>query len=460
VLRWALAFIVLLLPSTADAKRVALVIGNSTYLHAGTLANPKNDATDVAAALKKLGFEAIVAFDLDKTSFDRKVREFAAALSGAEAGVFFYAGHGLQVAGRNYLMPVDAKLIAAEAVDFETVPLDVVHRVMERQANTNILFLDACRNNPLARNLARAMGTRSTEIARGLAPVESGVGTLISFSTQPGNVALDGSGRNSPFASALIGRLTTSADDLSAILIDVRNDVRKATDNKQVPWEHSSLTGRFYFRTPPATATVPRAPPPPTLRLSEAAEAWSAAKDTTSVPVLEDFVVRYKDTFYAGLARARIEELKRAQTIIAKADSAPKEAITRPSLQLSRGEIRDALYRTIMEHMSKKRSSRNEEQTASENYHAAPRPRALAVCIDWTKTMPTVVSSGGVTGAYSGRGNTGCRGLSSDECGRYARERCHNRGLCSARGQKCVLVDINGRNVLTLDEAWVKQFAQ
>ena len=457
MLRWAIAFIVLLAPSIANAKRVALVIGNSTYLHAGTLANPKNDATDIAAALKKLGFEAIAAFDLDKTSFDRKVREFAAALSGSEAGVFFYAGHGLQVAGRNYLMPVDAKLIAAEAVDFETVPLDVVHRIMERQANTNILFLDACRNNPLARNLARAMGTRSTEIGRGLAPVESGVGTLISFSTQPGNVALDGSGRNSPFASALIGRLIMSTDDLSAILIDVRNDVRKATENKQVPWEHSSLTGRFYFRTAPAIAAP--APPAPTLRLSEAAEAWSAAKDTTNVSVLEDFVARYKDTFYAGLARARIEELKRAQTM-AKADSAPKEATTRPSLQRSRAEVRDALYRSIMEHMSKRRSSRDMEQTASENYHTAPRPKAMAVCIDWEKTTPTVLNSGGLTGAYSGRGNTGCRGLSSDQCGRYARKRCHNRGLCSSRGQKCVLVDINGRNALRLDEAWVKQFAQ
>ena len=103
---------------------------------------------------------------------------------------------------------------------------------MERATTTNIIFLDACRNNPLARNLARAMGTRSTEIGRGLAAVESGVGTLISFSTQPGNVALDGSGRNSPFAGALVKRINTSGDDLSALLIDVRNDVRKENQPK------------------------------------------------------------------------------------------------------------------------------------------------------------------------------------------------------------------------------------
>src|SRR6202040_615715 len=116
---------------------------------------------------------------------------------------------------------------------------------MEGKTNTNVLFLDACRNNPLARNLARAMGTRAPAIGRGLAPIESGVGTLISFSTQPGNVALDGSGRNSPFAGALVKRLSGANDDLSIILIGVRNDVMKDTQRKQVPWEHSALTGRF-----------------------------------------------------------------------------------------------------------------------------------------------------------------------------------------------------------------------
>ncbi len=125
-------------------------------------------------------------------------------MRGAPVAVFFYAGHGLQVGGQNYLVPVDAQLVTASALDFEMVRLDLVHRAMEREASTNILFLDACRNNPLARNLARTMGTRSTAIGRGLAPVEAGVGTLVSFSTQPDNVALDGTGRNSPFAGALV----------------------------------------------------------------------------------------------------------------------------------------------------------------------------------------------------------------------------------------------------------------
>ena len=251
--------LLMVLPSAVLAeKRVALVIGNSAYKHAGELTNPKNDAADIAMALRRLGFQVIDGFDLDKPSFDRKIREFATALQGAKVGVFFYAGHGLQVAGQNYLVPVDAQAETAGALDFEMIRLDLVHRTMEREVQTNIIFLDACRNNPLARNLARAMGTRSTEIGRGLAPVESGVGTLISFSTQPGNVALDGSGRNSPFAESLIKHISTSSEDLSGILIGVRKDVMAATQRKQVPWEHSALEGRFFFKEAPLSEASPQ----------------------------------------------------------------------------------------------------------------------------------------------------------------------------------------------------------
>src|SRR5215475_15154994 len=194
-------------PDVHANQRVALVIGNSAYQHTAKLDNPKNDATDLAAVLKQLGFQVIDGYDLDKVAFERKLQDFSAALGAAEVGLFFYAGHGLQVAGKNYLLPVDAKAETADAVDYEMVGLDLVQRTMERATTTNIIFLDACRNNPLARNLARAMGTRSAAIGRGLAAVESGVGTLISFSTQPGNVALDGAGRNSPFAGALVKRM-------------------------------------------------------------------------------------------------------------------------------------------------------------------------------------------------------------------------------------------------------------
>jgi formylglycine-generating enzyme required for sulfatase activity len=237
-------------PIAQAEKRVALVVGNSAYQQVPRLTNPANDAADVAAALKKLGFQVIEGFDLDKAAFDRKVRDFAVALKGADAGVLFYAGHGMQVAGENYLVPIDAKAEDATALEFEMLRVAMIHRIMEQQTNTNILFLDACRDNPLARNLARGMGTRSTDVGSGLARIESGVGTLISFSTQPGNVALDGAGRNSPFAGALVKQLTSSTDDLGSMLITVRNDVMKETQRKQVPWENSALTGRFYFGKP------------------------------------------------------------------------------------------------------------------------------------------------------------------------------------------------------------------
>ena len=180
-------------------------MGNSAYVHAAVLPNPVNDAGDMAKALTEVGFEVILGLDLGKRRFDAKVRDFARALERRTWPLFFYAGHGLQASGRNYLMPVDASLQGERDLDFEAVSVDFVLKQMEleREGKTNVVFLDACRDNPLARNLARSMGTRSAAIGQGLAQVQTGVGTFIAYSTQPGNVALDGKGRNSPFTAAL-----------------------------------------------------------------------------------------------------------------------------------------------------------------------------------------------------------------------------------------------------------------
>jgi hypothetical protein len=233
----------------AAEKRVALVIGNAAYAAANPLANPVNDATDMAASLEKLGFTVILGLDLDKPAFDVKLRAFARELEDAGTGLLFYAGHGLQVGGQNYLVPVDARLARERDLAFEAIPLDLVLRQMEleRETKTNIVFLDACRDNPLARNLARNMGTRSAAVASGLAQVQTGVGTFISYSTQPGNVALDGGGRNSPFTAALARHVAAPGASLNSIMINVRKDVLAATGGKQVPWDHSALTGDFYF---------------------------------------------------------------------------------------------------------------------------------------------------------------------------------------------------------------------
>jgi uncharacterized caspase-like protein len=241
--------VILSLPAAAE-KRVALIIGNSNYAQVPALPNPVNDANDIASALKRAGFEVILGIDVDKREFDTKVRNFADLLENADAAIFFYAGHGLQVSGRNHLLPVDARVQSERDLDFDAVNLDFVLKQMElgRADKTNIVFLDACRDNPFAGNLARSMGTRSTSIGKGLAQVDTGVGTFIAYSTQPGNVALDGTGRNSPFTAALAKHVVEPDRNLTSVMIEVRKDVLAATGGKQVPWDHSALTGEFYFQ--------------------------------------------------------------------------------------------------------------------------------------------------------------------------------------------------------------------
>ncbi|WP_088346479.1 MULTISPECIES: caspase domain-containing protein [Rhodomicrobium] len=231
----------------AENARIALVVGNSNYRHTAPLINPRHDAEDFAAEMRRFGFQVLEGHDLTKAEMDKLLHQFAEALPGSAVAVFFYAGHGLQVNGQNYIVPVDAVLRTAASLDFEMTRLDHVQRAMESETFTNVLFLDACRNNPLARNLTESMGTRGVAVGRGLAPTEGGVGTLISYSTQPGNVALDGEGRNSPFTAALKKHLGTPGADLSTILINVRNDVIGATKGQQVPWEHSALRSRLFF---------------------------------------------------------------------------------------------------------------------------------------------------------------------------------------------------------------------
>ncbi|MEZ5818475.1 MAG: caspase family protein [Hyphomicrobiaceae bacterium] len=303
------------LPGLA-AQRIALVIGNAAYKETTPLKNTLNDAKDVAAALKRLGFEVLEGLDLDKRAMERLIRRFDQELTGAEVALFFYAGHGLQVAGQNYLVPTDARLAAEGDIDFESLPLNLVLRRMEREARTSLVLLDACRDNPLARNLARTMGTRSTNVGQGLAEVRTGVGTLIAFSTQPGNVALDGSARNSPYTTALLRNIETPGRDVLSTLAAVRGEVVRATSGRQVPWEHTSLLGPVILRpgaagTPPLAAASQGASSPSGNPVTTAARRdWEVVENSTSVRELEAYVRRYSGSFYADLAKARIEDLK------------------------------------------------------------------------------------------------------------------------------------------------------
>jgi uncharacterized caspase-like protein len=299
------------------AKRVALVIGNSAYTHVPTLLNPKNDASDVTAALKRLGFQVISGTDLDKRAMSGLIRKFSSALADAETALFYYAGHGLQVNGKNYLAPVNARLNTEADLDFDMIDLTLILRQMERQQSTNLVFLDACRDNPLLKNLARSMGaTRSATLSRGLARVSSGLGTMISYATAPDAVALDGKGRNSPYTTALLRHIERPGIDVANMMISVRQDVVKATRAKQVPWEYSSLTGRFYFKpgqlATPGPAPAPRPAPPPATGPDEAERAWGLIKDTKEKSVLRAYIKRYSTSFYATVARARLARLQQA----------------------------------------------------------------------------------------------------------------------------------------------------
>jgi uncharacterized caspase-like protein len=163
--------------------------------------------------------------------------------------LFYYAGHGMQVAGKNYLIPIDAKLERPSSLGVEAIEVSIVLSDMEAEKRVNLVFLDACRDNPLSRSLARASGTsRSGAIGQGLAQLNAGVGTLITFATSPDTVALDGSGKNSPFTTAMLKHIRTPGLEIRSMLTRVRADVLKATNEHQIPWDHSSLTGDFYFR--------------------------------------------------------------------------------------------------------------------------------------------------------------------------------------------------------------------
>ena len=262
----ALALIVLLfLPIAAKAQeRVALVVGNGSYRNAVPLPNPANDATDMAAALRELGFEVIAATDVDKTAFDSKLREFARALRTARTALFFYAGHGMQVAGKNYAIPVDARLESAADLQVETVDIEQVLAVMQADdSRVNLVFLDACRDNPLTRSFVRTLPqTRSASVGTGLSQVDAGRGTLIAFATAPNKVAFDGQGqRNSLFTTALLKHLRTPGLDIALVMRRVTADVEAASRGAQVPWIHASLTTDVAL-APGAKVGAPSVPPP------------------------------------------------------------------------------------------------------------------------------------------------------------------------------------------------------
>lgn len=249
------------LPHANAANRVALIIGNSNY-HFSPLTNPVNDAQDMAKTLENMGFDVSMHTDIGRKEMRLALREFGEKLKNHHVGLFYFAGHGIQMKGKNYLIPVDANVVSADEVEDEGIAADAVLRKMETAGNdVNIVILDACRNNPFASSF------RSAD--NGLARMEGPVGSFIAYATAPGSIASDGDGRNGLYTHYLLQALQQPNLTIEQTFKMVRNGVRAQTDGQQIPWESSSLTGEFSFRLENNNAelanqaTSASTPPPP-----------------------------------------------------------------------------------------------------------------------------------------------------------------------------------------------------
>ncbi len=293
----------------APGAKIALVVGNSAYETVGALANPKHDAAAMAAALQGLGFEVISAIDVGQAALNARLQEFYDKLDRGGTSLLFYAGHGVQVWGQNFLLPCDIRIARAADLRAGAVPLNDVVRAMARRAKTRLLFLDACRNDPIsgeAGGLARgaraapAIGSDIADVGQGLAKITATAGTFVAYATEPGNVALDGTGANSPFTTALLKHIGQPGLAVDDIMMEVRVDVLDATEGKQLPWSESALTQRFQFTAGPAQSVA---------RDFEQ-EYWDRVKDTDNPDFLDSFLRQFPNGQHAQEVRARIHGVR------------------------------------------------------------------------------------------------------------------------------------------------------
>ena len=302
-------------PAGAQAAgRVALVVGNSAYEQTSLLANPVNDAEAVGAALERIGFDVTVLRNADEDAMDDALGELAEASTGADVSLLFYAGHGMEMNGANYLIPVDARLASASAVPLETIPLDSVLGAMAN-ARTRIVILDACRNNPFARSMRGA--TRANVRSGGLAAVASGEGLLVAYAAAAGDVAADGDGsENSPYTTALLEHLERPGVDVRIMLGDVGAAVMARTGDQQ-PFISASLSGEHHlnplvgehYLSGSGGGGVTDGPPDP-VRAQQETVFWQSAANSTDAADFEAYLERWPNGVYASLARNRLAALR------------------------------------------------------------------------------------------------------------------------------------------------------
>ena len=317
---WALLVLLVcglaIAPAVASAAgRVALVVGNGAYAAIGALPNPGNDASDVAAALGRLGFDVTTVRDADLPGMNEALRLFARESAGADVALVFYAGHGLEVDGVNYLVPVDAQLERDTDVEYEALALDRVLRATSG-ASLRVVILDACRNNPLARSMQRTGATRS--ISRGsfgdLDENLLGDETLVAYAAAAGTVAADGEGRNSPYTSALLAHLEAPLE-LSALFRRVRARVLESTGGEQRPHEYGSLLSEHYLggAPGPGTSTVTAADgASATSLVQQETVFWESIRESSDPAVFEAYLRQYPAGAFRVLATTRLSALRPA----------------------------------------------------------------------------------------------------------------------------------------------------
>src|ERR1700722_602572 len=318
-------------------RRVALVIGNGKYENAGVLANPTNDADAVADLLTKAGFDSVDRRrDLGVVEFKRAVREFVDRAASADVAVVYYSGHGLEIGGVNYLIPVDAKLTSTLDMEDEAVSLDRVLVAAGHVKKLSLIILDACRENPFH----PADDARMTRgVSMGLAGVGPTVAdTLIAFAAKAGSVSYDGDGRNSPFTTALVKYITRPGLDIRLALGKVRDDVLRATNHRQEPYVYGSLGGEnvalvpaapeapSVVAVPPPAANVAAIPQATPATVADEAPDYRTAERSGSLDGWRSFLAAHPDGSYARLARAEIDKLlARQKSEAAKTEVAPEE---------------------------------------------------------------------------------------------------------------------------------------
>jgi hypothetical protein len=352
-----LAMQLLAVPAAATERRVALVIGNSGYSNAPVLPNTVNDARDMAASLRKVGFEVVDGINLDKRGMDQVVTRFARLAQDADAVMFYYAGHGFQFNGENYLVPVEARIEDEVSVQYETTRLNDVMTALNFSKGVKIMVLDACRNNPFVAQLAKRQATRSL-VGSGLAPVARAQGMVIAYATQANDVAADGIGRNSPFTAALVREIDQPGLEVATMFRRVQKSVYDATNGRQTPELSLSLLGDFYLNREETDSDV-----------------WRRIRASDDPAPLNAFIQRYPTSFFTIDARTRLDLIGRRATETKERDLLAREFAERERALLERVERAEKVRQQAATDLA-----RRQAETASAPAAAQPtapaRPQA------------------------------------------------------------------------------------